>query len=123
MDESDLQPVEPRSRLAIDQLGSAGREVVESRRQILDLEGDVMHPRAALGEEPPHRRLLAQSGEQLDTVVTHPHRGGSHPLLLHRLAMLERRPEQPLVGLDRAVEVLHGHSEMVDCARIHLARS
>ena len=43
-----------------------GRELAERRADVLDLVGDVVHAGAALGEEPPDGRVVAERREELD---------------------------------------------------------
>ncbi len=123
MDEGDLHPVQAGAGLGVDQLGALRGQVAESPGEIVDVVGDVVHPRPALGEELPHRRLGPERGQQLDPAASDPHRGRLDPLLGHRLALLELGAEQELVGSHRVVEILDGDAEMVDSARLHLLRS
>src|SRR4051794_1324514 len=64
MDECDLEPKEALPRLLVDQLGALGREPPELHEDILDLVGDMVHPRTVVCEEPADRRLLAEGGKQ-----------------------------------------------------------
>src|SRR4029079_7182081 len=66
MDERDLQPEQPASRNLVDQLGFLVLEAGKGRSDVVDLVGDVVHARAALGEEAPDRRVVARRDEQLD---------------------------------------------------------
>src|SRR4051812_1503332 len=68
MDERDLEPEQPAPWRVVDQLRSLGRELVDSRADVVDLVGDVVHAGPALGEELAHRRVVAERGEQLDPV-------------------------------------------------------
>ncbi len=60
--------------------------------------------------------------QQLDADVADVHRCRLDSLLRHRLAVLEGRPQQPLVGADGGVEVGHGMPDMMDGERVHCAR-
>jgi len=72
VDERNLEPEEPSARPFVDQLGALGNQLVERLADIVDLEGDVMHPRPALGEEPADGRVVPQRREQLDAVGADP---------------------------------------------------
>src|SRR5215207_8549965 len=65
MDECDLKAEEALPGLRVDQLGAGGGEPVELSADVLDLVGNVVHARAVLGEEFPHRRFLPERCEQL----------------------------------------------------------
>jgi hypothetical protein len=79
----------------------------------------VVHPRAALGEELPDGRLLAERREQLDPALADPERRGLDALVRDGLPVLDARAEQPLVGADGLVEVLDGDAEVMDPPRLH----
>src|SRR3954451_22585546 len=65
VDEGDLEAEEAAPRLAVDQRGAVRRQPLELGADVVDLEGDVVHAGAALGEELPDRCLRAERGEQL----------------------------------------------------------
>ena len=62
-------PFRPRRGRLVDQLGALRGQPLELGRDVVDLEGDVVHPRAAPLEEPADRRVGIERGEQLDPVV------------------------------------------------------
>ena len=66
MDERDLQAEEPEAGRLVDQLHPGGAQPLELGAEIVDLEGDVVHAGAALREELPDRRVVAERREQLD---------------------------------------------------------
>src|SRR5688572_24489294 len=66
VDERDLQPEETLVRLLVDQLRTLAREPGQCLGEIADLVGDVVHPRAALGEEASDVRVLGQRRDELD---------------------------------------------------------
>ena len=72
-----------------------------------------MHARAALGEEPPDRRLGPERAQQLDAALAGAQRRGLDALLLDGLAMLEPRAEELRVGRDRLVEVGDGDADVM----------
>src|SRR5436190_11651944 len=121
MDERNLEPEEASAGPVVDQLGALGGQLVQRFADIRDLVRDVMHPRAALRKELPDRGLLTERGEQLDAVLAHPQRRRLDALVGHGLPVLEARPEEPLVGRDRLVEVGDRDAEMMDSARLHAA--
>src|SRR5215467_10298741 len=69
MDERDLHAVETPAWLLVDQLGTGRPELVQDGGDIVHLVGDVMHAGPALGDEPPHRRVVAGRLEQLDAIA------------------------------------------------------
>jgi len=119
VDERDLEPEEPAARPFVDQLGALGNQLVQRLADIVDLVRDVVHARASLGEEPPDRRLVAERREQLDAAGTDPKGRSLDTLLGNGLAVLELGAEEPLVRLDRLVQIGDRDAEMVDSARLH----
>ena len=119
MDKGDLEPEQARPGLGVDQLGTRGGEPVELRLHVVDLVGDVVHTGAALGEELPHRRLVAERREQLDAAGADQHGRRLDPLVVDLGPVLELGAEEPLVRLDRFVQVVNGDAEMMDAASPH----
>lgn len=119
MDKSDLAPEEPAPRMLVDQLCAGGRELAQRALEIRAGKRDVVHAGPAPGEEATDGRVLAGGLEQLDPAVADEQRDRLNALLLERVAMLDRRPEQPLVGCDRVVEALDRDAEMMDAADAH----
>src|SRR3954462_9809128 len=119
MDERDLQAEHARARLVVDELGAVAPQRLERRADVLDLERDVVHPGAARGEEAPDRRVVLEGREQLHAVAPHADGDGFDALVGHRRAVLELRAEEPLVRLERVVQVLDRNAEMMDAARFH----
>jgi hypothetical protein len=121
MDERDLEPEQPAMRLGVDQLHALVRESLQLAVEVGDLVGDVMHTRAALGEEPAHVRVLAERAEKLDATLAHPDCGGLDTLLGHSLALLELAAEDAAVRVESLVEVDDRHAKMMDPLRLHRA--
>jgi len=119
MDERDLQAEEPCPGLLVDEIGAGPRELDQRRAEIAHLVRNMMHTGPALRQEPPHGRVGAERGEQLDATRADTKRRRLDALLGDRLAMLETGAEEPLVGRDRLVEVGHRDAEVVDAARRH----
>src|SRR5215510_15739422 len=119
VDERDLQSEEPPARARVDQLGALGGELVERGADVVDLEGDVVHPGAPLREELADGRVLAERGQQLDPVGADAQRRGLDALLLDRLSVLELGAEEPLVRRERAVEVVDRDAEVMNAVRLH----
>ena len=119
MDERDLETEEPAPRHAVDQVRTCGLELVEGGEQVLRLERDVVHPRAAPCEEAPDRRIVVSRRHELDPTRAQKERRRLHSLLLERLAVLELGAEEALVGGDRLVEVGHRETEVVNAANPH----
>ena len=114
MHERDLEPEHAATRLRVDQLHTFLGERLERSRHVGDLVRDVVHPRPALREEAADRRVVAERSEQLDPALAEPERRGLDPLVLDPLAVLEPAAEQPLVRLHGAVEIFHGHADVMD---------
>ena len=108
MDECDLEPEEPAPRALVDQLGALGGELVERGADVVDLEGDVVHPGPRLERNLPTGVSSPSAAEQLDPVRADAQRGGLDALLLDRLAVLELGAEKPFVGRERLVEIVDG---------------
>ena len=119
MDECDLEPKEALPRLLVDQLGALGREPPELREDILDLVGDMVHPRTAVCEEPSNGSLLPERGKQFDPARADEHGRGLDALVLDPRAVLELGAEEPLVRIERVVQVVDGNAEMMDAAGSH----
>src|SRR5215475_3919432 len=121
MDERDLHPEQALPGALVDQLGAFGLKLVDCRPDVVDLERDVVHAGPPVGEELPDRRVVAERGEQLDTAGADTQRGGLDTLVAHRLAVLEVRTEQALVGGDGSVEIVDGHAQVMNPVRLHAA--
>jgi hypothetical protein len=114
MNERDLEPEEPPPRAFVDQLDAVEGEPLELGGDVVHLEGDMVHPRPAIGQELADGRLGAQRGEKLDPVAADAKRGGLDTLVGQPVAMLDGRAEQALVSGNGAVEILDRDSDVVD---------
>src|SRR5688500_4067396 len=121
MDECDLEPEQPAPRLLVDQLEPRSGQVAERGSDVVDDVGDVMHPRPALRDETPHRRVAAGCGEQLDSIRADEHGDRLDALLEELLAVLERPAEDVDVCDERLIEVVDRHAHVVDPAHSHAA--
>src|SRR5579884_492912 len=121
--EPDLEAEQPAPRRLVDQLGACGARARQLRPDVLRLERHVVHPGAALREEPADRRVVAERRQQLDPGAADAERRRLHALVLEALAVLDRRPEQPRVALDRLVEVGDRDADVVDAGERHQASS
>src|SRR3954471_5696230 len=119
MDERDLQAEHACARLVVDELRAVTPQRLERSADVLDLERDVVHPGAARGEEAADRRVVLERREQLDAAAAHQNGRCLDALVGHRRAVLELRAEEPLVRLQRVVQVLDRNAEMMDAARFH----
>jgi hypothetical protein len=119
MHERDLEPEHAAPRARVDQLDAGVGERVERDLDVVDLEGDVMHPLPALGEEPTDGRVVAERCEQLDPALAEAHRRRLDALVLDALAMLESPAEEALVRLHRRIEVLDGDADVMDRSCVH----
>jgi hypothetical protein len=78
-----------------------------------------VHAWAAVREELAHRRIVAGRREELDTAVADQHGRRLDALTGNRRAMLELSAEKSGVRIQSFVEVVDGHSEMMDPADVH----
>lgn len=120
MHESDLQTEHPPSRLGVDQLGALPCELPERGADVLHLVGDMVHPRPAPGEEPPHRRVVAERCEELDAAPADAKRGRFDTLLLDAGTLLEATAEAALVRRHRLVEIGDRDADVMDPPRLHV---
>ena len=119
MDEGDLEAEEAFPRLGVDQLGARGGEPIELGLYVVDLVGDVVHARAALGEELADRGLVPQRRQQLDAAGADEHGGRLDPLFVDLRSVLELAAEQARVRVNGLVQVVNGDAEMMDAAGLH----
>jgi hypothetical protein len=117
MDERDLEPEHALPRRLVDQLGALVRKLREGGADVVHQVRDVVHSRASSSEEPADGRVLAERAEQLEPALADPDGSCFHALLLDSRAALEPRPEEALIGLQRAVEILDGEAQVMDRAR------
>ena len=123
MDERHLHPEQARPRFRVDQLGARGGHGRERRPDVVDAEGDVVHPRPALGQEPADRRVLVQWPEELDPVGPDPQGHRLDALIGHGLAVLHIRAEQALVCVHRGRKIRHGMPDMMNRSGVHWTAS
>ena len=119
MDERDLETEEAAARHAVDQLGTCGLQLAERGEEVLRLERDVMHPRAAAREKAPDWRVVVGRRHELDATRAEKKRRRLHSLFFERLAVLELCTEETLVRGDGLVEVGHRETEVVNGANPH----
>ena len=119
MDERDLEPEHAAARLLVDQLGAARREIANRGADVVHLVGDVMDAGAAVGEELPHRRVVAQWMEQLDAAAADEDGCSLEALVLDEDAMLDPAAEEALVRGHGLVEVGDGQPDVMDPACLH----
>src|SRR5947207_2356972 len=119
--EGDLEAEEAAARRGVDQLGALTLERLELGRHIVDLVGDVVHPRSPLGQEAADRSVLAERRQQLDTTRADAERGRLDALIGHGRPVLELGTEEPLVRLERLVQVVDRYAKVVDAAWGHSA--
>src|SRR6478736_8200408 len=100
MDERNLEPEETGVGLLVDQLGAGGGGVVERRADVVDTEGDVMHPGPTAGHEAADGRVGAERPEELDAGAPDTQRNRLDSLRGHRLAVLRHGAEKPFVRVD-----------------------
>src|SRR4051812_25837377 len=114
MQERDLRLPDAGARRLVDQAHSLVAQPPEDGLDVVDLVGDVVQPRAALGEELADRRVVVERGEQLDVVLAHVQQPGLDTLRLHRLAVHQGEPVDVDVEVDRLLEVGDREADVVD---------
>src|SRR5215208_4816109 len=114
MDEGDLKAEEPGARLHVDQLGAVVGELSKRTREVGDLVCNVVHAGAALREELADGRLRAERRYQLHAPIAKAKRHGLDALVVEGAPLLDGAAEEPFVSADGLVEVLDGHSDMVN---------
>jgi hypothetical protein len=119
VDERDLQAEEALPRLLVDQLDAGVAEPCQRLRDVVDLVRDVVHPRAAPGEEPTDERVFPEGLEQFDATRADAYGGRVNALRRHGRALLELRAEQARVRRERRVEVVDRDAEVVDPPGVH----
>ena len=119
VNEGDLEPKQPSMRLLVDQLDALLGEPLELALKIAHLVGDVVHARAAAGEELANRGLITERREQLDAALANAHGRCLDALRGNRVPLLYLGAEKTSIRVDRLVEILDGNSEMVDPLRLH----
>jgi hypothetical protein len=97
--------------------------VVERAGDVVDLERDVVHRRAALREETAYGSVVREWRDQLDAPVADAQIDGVDALVVHSAACLDLGPEEPRVRLDGLAEILDGHRHVMYAADVHRGRS
>src|ERR1041384_1114782 len=119
MEKRDVEPEQAGVRLGVDELRALALERGQCRADVLDLERDMVHTRAARSEKPPDGRVAFERREELDPPAADEHGRRLDALLRHGRAVLELGAEEARVRLERVVEVGDGHAEMMDAAWVH----
>ncbi len=117
MDECDLEAEHAAARRLVDQLGAGFREAREGGAKVVDLVCHVVHPGPALRKEATDRCVLAERAEQLEPAVSDANGRSLDSLFLHPSPLLEPGGEQPLVRIERAVEVIDCQTDVMHRAR------
>jgi hypothetical protein len=123
MDKSNLETEKTVARRSVDQLGARAGQVTQRSADIVHAICDMVHSGAALGEELAYRRVRPSRCKQLDSALADEHGRRLDTLIQQLVAMFQPTAEEPLVRVDRLVEIDDGKSEVVDTARFHRARS
>jgi hypothetical protein len=117
MDERDLEPEHALSRRGVDQLGTRLGKARESGPDVLDLVGDVVHPRSALREEAADGGVVAESAQELEPALSDADRRSLDTLRVDARPVLEPGTEQTPVGVEGAVEILDRETDVMDRLR------
>jgi hypothetical protein len=123
MDEGDFVPAQAGPWLRVDHFGAQLDELADGRPDVVHLEGDVMHPRAPLGQESPDRGVGGKRRDELDPALAKTQIDRIDPLRLHAAPDLDLGAKEARIGLDGIIEVLDGHRDVVEPANVHGAGS
>jgi hypothetical protein len=123
MDEGDLEPKKPAVRCLVDQLDPLLGKAFQLALKIADLIGHMVHARPAAGEKLAYRRFVTKRCQQLDAALADTNGRRFDALLLDGVSVLDLGAEQSAVCLKGLVEILDGHSEMMNPLRLHARRS
>ena len=116
MNERELEAEQAAPRNGVDDRRAGSCELVECREQVVGLERDVVHPRAAPGEEPTDGRVLSRGCDQLEPAPAYQQRCSLDALIDDLLPPLDASAEERRVRRDRLVEVGDGDAEVMDAA-------
>jgi hypothetical protein len=119
MHERDLEPEHPLARLAVDQLCASRSEVGCGRSHVVDFVRDVMHARPVLREKLADRRVVAESRQELDPVVTDADRRRFDALGIDADPMLQSTAKETLVCAHRLVEIHNSDPDVMDSPCFH----
>ena len=103
----------------VHEAGALRRQVGEGRLYVHNRVGDVMEPLAPPAEEPAHRSVGVERGQQLDEGPADREHGLLDSLFLDHLPVHRRHPVPAAVVLDGPVEVVDGDSHMVEVQELH----
>src|SRR6185437_10128258 len=122
MDERHAQPEQAHARLLVYQLGAGGGGIGQGLVDVVDPQRHVVHAGTAVEQELADRGVVTQRPQQLDATIAQQHRCRLHPLVGHRLSVLEHAPQQLLVVGDGGVEIVDSMPDMMDRLCAHCAR-
>lgn len=122
MDEGDLEAEHAAPRRLVDQLCAGLRKMCKRCAKVLDLVGHVVHSRASPREKAADGSVVSERAQELEPAL--PDADGSRldPLLVDPRTLLEPGSEEPLVGVECAVEILDREPDVVHRpGRLHAA--
>ena len=113
--ERHLEAEEAVTRGFVDQLGALHQETSELGGDVIDAVGDVMHARAALGEELSDRSVGVCRRQKLDRrALRQPQRDGSDSLVGDGRLVLHLGAEQPPIALDGGAQIVGRNAYVMD---------
>lgn len=117
--ERHLVPAEAESRRLADEFGSRIAKLRDRLPDVSNLKRDVVHGLPSPLQEPPDRCVGTRRGEELDSPGAEPQVRCLSTFVVEALPQLELRSVEPLVRVDRYVEIRDGKSNVVDTEYVH----
>ena len=87
------------------------------RLNVIDVQRDVMQPRASFTQEAAHDGLRSKRFQQLDAALPQRNHRRPHAFVLHRLLMSDTQAQR-LVKSARRGDALDGNAEVIDACAI-----
>ena len=114
MNEGDQRAFGAGPRALVDQPGAARLQLRQRGGDVLDAEGDVVQPRAALLHERRDRRVGRGRFEQLEAGFADRHEVRAHALRWHLFRRFDLQAERVAVERERGVEILHRDADVIE---------
>ena len=111
------RPLGSLARLAVDELHTVRRQPVQARREVGDLEADVVEALALVGQETGHPGGGVGGLDELDLGLADGQERDAHTVALDGQQQLQRQPQGVAVEAQRGLHVTHDDGHVMDAAR------